>query len=85
MIEHAAFLASVRAYVEAHPDVAPHVTEFVADGLRARLAQAVDRAADMEVALAMAVQRRTKNSDAVIRQKVEKWKGRTSLNWDWLP
>lgn len=85
MIQHAEFLSQVRAYVEAHPDVAPHVSDFVAEGLRAALDEATQRACDMEVALSVAVGRNHKRHGELIRQKLDKWKGRTALNWDWLP
>ncbi len=84
MLKHVAFLDSVRAYVAENPDAAAYVTQFVADGLRESLSANVERAADMEVALAIALATRHKTVPEVIREKLAKWRGKTSLRWDWV-
>lgn len=78
------FLAFVRTYVEAHPDVAAHVANYAQAGLNAALAIAHERAADMEVALVAATAKKFKGADKVILDKLAKWEGRTSCRWDWL-
>jgi hypothetical protein len=82
MNEHHAFLNSVRAYVSEHPDVGAYVNDFVAHGLRAARAEALERAADMEVALTVAIAARYKQREELILAKLKKWQGRTALRWD---
>lgn len=77
------FLPFVRAYVAAHPEVAAHVADYAQAGLRVALDQAYQRAADMEVAL-VAATAHLKNGNAVILDKLTKWHGKTSCNWDSL-
>ena len=78
------FLHLVESYVKEDPEVAAFIHESVASGLRASLQDAMERASDMEVALAVAVGRKHKGSDALILDKLKKWEGRTSCRWDWL-
>lgn len=45
--------------------------------------KANERAADMEVVAAMALNARVfKSNDNFLAQKLEKWQGKTSLRWD---
>jgi hypothetical protein len=78
------FLAFVRSYVAANPDVAAHVANHAQTGLNAALSKAYERAADMELALVAATSKKFKGADQVILDKLEKWKGQTSCRWDWL-
>lgn len=84
IMEHYAFLAGVQEYVTAHPDVAAYINDYVAAGLERKLSQAYERAADMEVALVAATTKRYKGADKLILSKLEKWQGKTSLNWNGL-
>lgn len=81
MNEHYQFLEHVRLYVQAHPEAAAYVSDYVAKGLTASRQEALERAADMEVALVAAITKRLKNSDSLILSKLEKWNGKSAINW----
>lgn len=83
-MKRAAFLEGVRRYIEEDPEAAAYVADFVQAGLRAKLNEAYERAADMEVALSVLATKRYKGADALVRSKLEKWEGRTALRWDWM-
>jgi Arc/MetJ-type ribon-helix-helix transcriptional regulator len=78
------FLATVRAYIETDPEAAAYVSDYVQAGLSAALSQANERAADMEVALSVLAAKRYKGADEIVKGKLRKWHGKTSLKWDWL-
>lgn len=59
------------------------VEEAVYRGVLKRTSLAMERAADMEAALAGALGRKSKATDELIRQKLEKWRGNCALKWDW--
>jgi hypothetical protein len=83
MKDHEQFLDAVTAYVGRHPEVSAYVADAVAAGLRPALNETRQRAADMEVALAMALAKRgRKDADKVILSKLSQWEGKTSLQWD---
>lgn len=83
MKDHDQFLDAVTAYVCRHPEVSAYVTDAVAAGLKTALESTRQRAADMEVALAMPMAKRgKKNADKVILAKLSHWEGKTSLQWD---
>jgi len=82
--EREVFLAGVMKYIEKDPEAAAYVADYVQAGLRTALKEANHRAADMEVALVTIASRKHKGSDQLIKSKLEKWSGKTSLNWDWL-
>jgi len=84
MSKHSAFLSGIRAYVEANPDVAPFVSDHVASGLSVALSKAYERAADMEVALAVNLARRYPGREKLTLDKLTKWKGQTALDWGWF-
>lgn len=83
-IERADFLEGVRRYIEKDPEAAAHIADYTQAGLRAALDQVNERAADMEVALSVLATKRYKGADALVKQKLEKWEGKTSLAWDWF-
>lgn len=77
------FLSFVRVYVADHPGVAAHVANHAQAGLQEALGKAYERAADMEVALVAALAPRMKDANSIIKDKLGKWDGRTSVRWDW--
>lgn len=83
-MERAQFLDYVRRYIEQDPEAAAYVADHAQAGLRAALSKAYERAADMEVALSVLATKRYKGADALVKQKLEKWEGKTALRWDWL-
>jgi len=83
-IERATFLEGVRRYIEKDPEAAAHIADYAQAGLRSALDQANERAGDMEVALSVLATKRYKGADALVKQKLEKWEGKTSLEWDWF-
>lgn len=82
MKRHDQFLRSVELYVQSNPEVAAHVSDYVSRGLNTALAQTRERAADMEVALCVAIAKRWPKRESMILSKLKKWEGKTSLNWD---
>ena len=78
------FLHYVKSYIESDPEAAAFVADYVQQGLRERLNKAYERAADMEVALSVLASKRYKGADALVREKLAKWEGKTALCWDWL-
>lgn len=83
-MNHDDFLEYVRNYVSANPDVAPFVTNYVANGLNSALNRTMERAADMEAALCTSLAQRHCSKEEIIISKIEKWKDKSSLNWDSL-
>jgi len=82
MNEHHEFYLYVQSYIEKNPECGAYVSDFVAKGIEKARKQANERAADMEVALAVALAKRLKNGDDVILSKLEKWNSKASLRWD---
>lgn len=80
--QHLNFLYSVKNYIEAHPEVGAYVSEFVASGIEESRRQALERAADMEVALSVAIAKRWSGREELILAKLNKWKDKASLRWD---
>lgn len=80
----AEFLEVVTGYVKDDPESAPYIAQASSRGVSIALREHQERAADMEVALASALMKRDKaHYGEVIKQKLDKWKDRTSLRWDW--
>lgn len=77
----AAFLSAIVAYVNEHPSVAPYVVEAARKGIERALNETLERAVDMEVALAMQLGKGKLND--LSRAKLEKWRGKSSLEWKW--
>lgn len=78
------FLMMVRAYIESDPEAAAHVADYVQAGLRVALDETRERAADMEVALAVLAAKRYKGANALVCDKLAKWNGKTAMRWDWF-
>ena len=78
------FLQFVADYVAADPEAAPMVVQAASAGVAEALREALQRAADMETALAVAMAKRYKGADALIHDKLKKWEGKTALNWSAL-
>ena len=83
-MERERFLYSVKMYIQKDPEAAAYVSDSVAAGLQHTLKEAREHAADMEVALSVLAAHRYKGKDALVKSKLNKWKGKTFLNWDWL-
>lgn len=82
MLKHASFLQQVQNYVKDNPEVAAHIATFVQAGIEASRRETLERAADMEVALAIAITKRYNMRDELILSKLTKWQGRSAINWD---
>lgn len=76
------FLEYVSTFVKTNPEVAAYVSDAVADGLDKNRKEALERAADMEVALCVALAKRYNNREALILDKISKWNGKSALRWD---
>jgi hypothetical protein len=83
-MEREKFLQGVKSYIEKDPEAAAFVANYVQAGLRESLREARERAADMETALAVLAAPRYRGKDALVKSKLKKWKGKTSLEWSWL-
>lgn len=76
------FLRQVREYVYNNPHVAAFVSDHVSQGLKAALQDSNERAADMEVAVAVLLAKRMKGKDGIVLEKLSRWNGRSALRWD---
>ena len=82
--ERSIFLSTVKLYVRKDPEVAAFISDFVQQGLKDRLDEMRQHAADMEIALAILAEKRYKQSDNIVLEKLKKWNGKTFIKWDWL-
>lgn len=82
MDEHWEFLMGVKNYISEHPEVAAKVSDYVAAGISESRQEALERAADMEIALTVALAKKFRKSNELILSKIEKWQGRSALNWE---
>ena len=82
MIQHAQFLAGVEDYIAKHPKVGAYVSDAVARGIEASRKQALERAADMEVALAVMIAKRYNGREQFVLDKLKKWNSKSALRWD---
>lgn len=76
------FLQLVSAYIKTDPEAAAFIPNAVAAGLSASRQSALERAADMEVALSVALAKRYKGREALILSKLHKWRRAGALCWD---
>lgn len=81
MNEHWEFLMAVKNYIAEHPEVAASISDYVAAGISESRKEALERAADMEVALTVALAKKFRKPNELILSKIEKWQGRSALNW----
>lgn len=82
--EREKLLNFIADYVATDPEAAPLVVQAASRGLYDALHETRQRAADMETALAVAMAKRHKGADALIHDKLNKWAGKTALNWSAL-
>jgi hypothetical protein len=76
------FLAFVRGYIKSDPEAAAYVSDSVAAGINASRKEALERAADMEVALSVMIASRYTGREELVLGKLRKWNGSSSLRWD---
>lgn len=76
------FLSMVRDYIKSDPEAAAYVADHVAHGLNASRKEALERAADMEVALSVMIAQRYKGRETLVLEKLRKWNGKSALRWD---
>lgn len=81
--KHQQFLNNVCKYITDYPEVAPYVTEFISIGIEEALYETRKRAGDMEAALAMEIWGKKKDK-TLIKEYVARWRGKSSLSWDWF-
>jgi len=80
MNEHSEFYLYVRSYIEKHPECGAYVSSYVAEGIERARQSDMQRACDMESALLVALNRH-KETDFIILDKLQKWEGRTAINF----
>lgn len=80
--ERTKFLKAVAEFIKHDPEAAAYVSQFVQAGLHNALTENACRAADMESALMMVINK--KSIPSFVEEKLLKWKDKTSLNWDWI-
>lgn len=83
MSERDEFLYTVREYVKRDPEVAGYIGMAVAEGLRHTLEETRERAADMEIVASVLLERKFKGRDNLIKSKLEKWRNKCAVRWDW--
>lgn len=76
------FLEFVRSYVKSDPAAAAFIQTSVASGINDSRMEAMDRAADMEAALAVMIAKRYKGRETLVLDKLVKWNGKSALRWD---
>ena len=76
------FLLFVQTYIKGDPEAAAYIPDAVAAGLNESRKQALERAADMEVALSVMIATRYKGREELVLSKLRKWHGKSSLRWD---
>ena len=81
-MERSQFLEFVRDYIKKDPEAAAYVSDQVAAGINASRRQALERAADMEVALSVMIAKRYNSREELVLDKLTKWNGKSSLKWD---
>jgi hypothetical protein len=82
MNNHDVFYQYIQDYVKEHPECAARVSDYVSRGISLALDESMQRAADMEVIALVAMQKKNKNTDSIIKSKLETWRGKTNFNWD---
>lgn len=80
--DHSRFLIGVQAYIEENPEAAGQISEYVTMGLQEAIKRDRERAADMEIALSVAIAQRWKNREDLIVSKLKKWVGKSSVPWE---
>lgn len=76
------FLQDVR-HRSRDPEMMSKIVDCAIHGLQDSARQANQRAADMEVVASMAMNTRLfKGNEKFLVEKLEHWKGKTSLRWD---
>ena len=76
------FLAMMESYIKSDPEAAAYVSGYVARGLNESRKEALERAADMEVALSVMIAHRYKGRETLVLEKLRKWNGKSALRWD---
>jgi len=76
------FLSIVESYIKSDPEAAAYISNYIARGLNASRVEALERAADMEVALSVMIAQRYKGREASVLDKLRKWNGKSALRWD---
>lgn len=82
IMNNSEFLIFVEKYVSKNPEVGAYVSDYVAKGINISRLESIERAADMEVALLFCIDKKLKNKNLVILEKLLKWQGKTSLIWN---
>ena len=81
MNEHSEFYWYVQSYIEKNPECGAYVSDYVAKGIDKSRTEAMQRAADMETALTVALAKKFRKPNELILNKLEKWQGKSALNW----
>ena len=78
---HIEFYSYVQSYIEKYPECGAYVSNYVAKGIELARQSDMQRACDMETALSIALAKRFKQTDAIILDKLQKWEGKTAINF----
>lgn len=76
------FIESVKSFVRCYPHLAPYVVQASSSGVEEALKDAKERACDMESALVSQLSSNSKAKKAL--PYLQKWFGKTSLDWEWI-
>ena len=80
------FLSYIECYVTARPEVAAHISGYVARGIEASRLEQVAKSADMEIIVSFLLRsgKLTKSDRNFVVDKLEKWNHLSSLDWSSL-
>jgi hypothetical protein len=80
---HSVFYSYVESYVSQNPECAANIATFVQRGISSALMNSQQRAADFECTTLMLLRKRFgKGEHDYVLDKIKKWNGKSSLQWD---
>lgn len=78
-------LQLVEGFVQKDPEAGPLIVAACSAGIGKAIREEREKSGDMECALAaLATNKKSEWANEVLRQKLEKWKNKLSLRWDWF-
>lgn len=81
-MRHSDFLEMVYGHVTANPESVPELIDTLTRAVRDRMSVEAGLRSDVEVALVMALSKRTKGNNDLLRQKLEAIQPYSSLNFE---
>lgn len=82
--EDMAVLNYIRDYTAKNPEIGPYIVQVVSAGIEDAIRQERAIRADMETIACMMVEKRFGDKYQFVKDKLEKWRGKLCVNWDWF-